>query len=108
MDQGHPAAVVDVLRRNPGWTAARVLVCDPSFRHSGEALRLHLEAEAPDLDLRHVEVVAVPVVALCLGCGERASIRRPTDGCPERGGCVLPASSSPTVEIQLSVAPPPP
>ncbi len=63
------------------------------------ALRLHLAALAPDLDLGSVEIVHRPVVRPCLGCGRRFEAVGPNADCPSCGGPGLPPLEAERIEL---------
>jgi Zn finger protein HypA/HybF involved in hydrogenase expression len=50
------------------------------------ALRLHLAAALPQVDVAAISIVHRPAVRLCGGCGGAFVAPRPTDDCPACGG----------------------
>lgn len=90
------------LRDHAGWAHARILIADPSFAHSAEALRLHLEVEGLEQDLAQVEIVMMPVPAVCSRCGGSVDVVGPEDACSRCDGSVIPVASSATVALELS------
>jgi hypothetical protein len=98
---GLAQAVAAELRAHRGWSRARVLLADPSFGHSPEALRLHLALQAADLDLTGVDIVVVPVPAVCLRCGTSAEISSAGDSCSACDGPVLPTTASASVALDI-------
>ncbi|MDA8202780.1 MAG: hydrogenase/urease maturation nickel metallochaperone HypA [Chloroflexi bacterium] len=66
------------------------------------ALRLHLEIEAPDLELTSFEIVHDPVPRFCVGCGAEFPAARPEDPCPRCGGTSLPLLDREQVEVEIA------
>jgi hypothetical protein len=50
------------------------------------ALRLHLAAALPHVDVSAIAIVHRPAARLCSGCGGAYIAPRPTDHCPACGG----------------------
>ena len=63
------------------------------------AVRLHLAVVAPDLDVEALEIVHLPVLRLCSGCGRQFMAEAPGSACPECGAAALPGG--PDEEIEL-------
>lgn len=94
--------IVAALRDHAGWVHARILIADPSFAYSAEALRLHLQVEGLEPDLGDLEIVLMPVPAVCTRCGRRVDVVGPADACSRCDGSVITVASSATVALELS------
>lgn len=99
---GLARTVVVALRDHGPWDHARILITDPSFAHSVEALRLHVQVEGPDLDLDRLEIVNLAVPAACMTCGAEVAVFAAADPCPRCDGSVLIIASSPTITLELA------
>lgn len=100
-ESGVARTIVAALRDHGPWDYARILITDPSFAHSVEALRLHVQVEGPDLDLARLEIVNVAVPAVCMTCGADVAVFAAADPCPRCDGSVLTIASSPTITLEL-------
>jgi len=102
-EAGLAAAVVDALRaeRLDG-AGIRLLVTGGHADHGDfdGALRLHLAAAAPDLDVTAIEIVHLPSVRLCVGCGREFPAGSPETPCPSCGGCALPVDGRERIELE--------
>lgn len=63
------------------------------------ALRLHLAALAPDLDVERIEIVHRPISRPCLACGRSFEAMGPTAACPSCGGLGLPPLAAERIEL---------
>lgn len=100
-ESGLARTIAAALRDHAGWVHARILIADPSFAHSAEALRLHLEVEGLDPDLADFEIVMMPVPAVCTRCGGSEDIVGPEDACSRCDGSVIPVPSSAMIALEL-------
>jgi len=94
--------VAAALRDHAGSVHARILIADPSFSHSAEALRLHLQVEGLEPDLADLEIVMMPVPAVCTRCGGSVEVVGPEDACSKCDGSVIPVASSARVVLEVS------
>lgn len=94
--------IAAALRDHAGWAHARILIADPSFAHTEEALRLHLQVEGLEPDLADLEIVMMPVLAVCTRCGGRVEVVGPEDACSGCDGSVIPVGSSGSVVLEVS------
>jgi len=66
------------------------------------AVRLHLAVVAPDLDGERLEIVHLPVVRLCSGCGRRFMAGQADASCPTCGSIALPRATAEEIELSWS------
>ena len=64
------------------------------------ALLLHLALAAPEYADGALEVVHLPVVRLCSGCGRPFSATLPVAACPACGSVSLPTATTEEVELE--------
>ncbi|HEY6057987.1 MAG TPA: hypothetical protein VIV06_08140 [Candidatus Limnocylindrales bacterium] len=65
------------------------------------ALRLHLDALAPDLDA-DLEIVHVAIERMCITCGESFLAVSGDDPCPHCGGNALPLPVPERIDIEIA------
>ena len=95
-------AIAAALRDHAGWVRARILIADPSFAHREEALRLHLQVEGLEPVLADLEIVMMPVLAVCTRCGGTVEVVGPDDACSGCDGSLIPVASSASVVLEVS------
>lgn len=93
--------IVAALRDHAGWVHARIMIADPSFAHREDALRLHLDVEGLEPDVAGLEIVMVPIPAVCMRCGRTVEVVGPEDACSWCNGSVIPVASSATFALEL-------
>lgn len=62
------------------------------------ALRLHLSLEDPELG-HGLEIIHLPVLRLCSGCGAQFSAVPPIAACPTCGSPALPSTTGEQIEL---------
>ena len=105
----HEAGIARVItatlrEQKTDWEQARVLVrgghTPPD--HFDAALRFHLAASDPGLDLRRLEIVHLPARRVCANCGDTFEALELTEPCPGCGGGAWPDYSEEAVELELA------
>ncbi|HWP62179.1 MAG TPA: hydrogenase/urease maturation nickel metallochaperone HypA, partial [Candidatus Binatia bacterium] len=110
-EAGLAAAIVRAIEaRGRGTTGLRILVSagghDPADFEA--ALRLHLAALAPDLDVAALEILHRPVARPCLACGRSFEAVAPDAVCPACGGPGLPPLEAERIELEWATDAPTP
>lgn len=70
-----------------------------------DALRLHLAAALPHLDVSAIAIVHRPAARLCGGCAGAYIARRPADRCPVCGGEGIAVPTPERVDLEWTVPP---
>ena len=103
-EAGIARGVAEVLRRERV-DGRRVVLHVRGGHHRPEefesSLRLHLQIEAPELDVGAFEIVHDPAPRLCVGCGREFSAVLPDERCPRCGGSSLPLLEHEQVDVEL-------
>lgn len=102
-EAGLAAAILRTIEaRGRGTAGLRILVSggghDPADFEG--ALRLHLAALAPDLDVAGLEIVHRPTARPCLACGRSFEAVEPDAVCPACGGPGLPPLEAERIELE--------
>jgi hypothetical protein len=63
------------------------------------SLRLHLALVAPELARAPLEIVHLPMIRLCSGCGRTFSAAHPLAACPACGSAPLPSTMPEDIEL---------
>jgi Zn finger protein HypA/HybF involved in hydrogenase expression len=103
-EAGIATAIAATLREHPqDWRRARILVRGGHTPPTDfdAALRFHLAASDPSLDLRRFKIVHLPTYRACANCGDTFEALELTDPCPTCGGASWPDYSEEEIELEL-------
>lgn len=102
-EAGLAVAIADALReQRPVGARVRLLVTGGHAEPEDfdGALRLHLAAAAPGLDVAAIEIVHLPAGRLCVGCGREFAAASSETPCPGCGGSALPVDGRERIELE--------
>lgn len=97
------AIVAELRTRQTAGVQVRILVRGGHADAAGfdAALRAHLRAAGPDLDLAGIEIVHLPAQRRCASCSAMYEAVDPAAPCPTCGGSAWPDTSPEQIEVEI-------